>query len=70
MWTKFKEIVAFADVISAAAVQRFFNMNKLEAHFRGDTAGSFKVAINSAEKKFFSFLYEKDNDSELQPTTT
>jgi hypothetical protein len=33
MWSKFKESVDSAGVISAATVQQFFNINKLEAHF-------------------------------------
>jgi hypothetical protein len=65
MWGKFKERVASVDVMSAAAVQQFFNMNKLEAHFRRATAGSFKITISSVVGKLISFLYEKDNDSEL-----
>jgi hypothetical protein len=65
MWGKFKERVASADVMSAAAVQQFLNMNKLEAHFRRATAGSFKITISSPVGKLISFLYEKDNDSEL-----
>jgi hypothetical protein len=65
MWGKFKERVASADVMSAAAVQQFFNMNKLETHFRRATAGSFKITISSVVEKLISFLYEKDNDSEL-----
>jgi hypothetical protein len=62
---KFKERVASADVMSTAAFQQFLNMNKLEAHFRRITAGSFKITISSAVGKLISFLYEKNNDSEL-----
>jgi hypothetical protein len=65
MWGKFKARVATADVMSAAAVQQFFNMNKLEAHFRRTTARSVKIKISSAVGKLISSLYEKDNDSEL-----
>jgi hypothetical protein len=54
-----------ADVMSAAAVQQFFNMNKLEAHFRRTTAGSVKIKVSSAVGKLISSRYEKDNDSEL-----
>jgi hypothetical protein len=41
MWGKFKARVAPADVMSAAAVPQFFNMNKLDAHFRRATAGGY-----------------------------
>jgi hypothetical protein len=51
--------------MSAAAVQQFFNMTKLEAHFRRATAESFKITISSVVGKLISFLYAKDNDSEL-----
>jgi hypothetical protein len=55
MWGKFKERVASADVMSAAAVQQVFNMNKLEA--RRVTAGSLKTTISSAVGKLISFLF-------------
>jgi hypothetical protein len=64
MLGKFKDRMASADFMSAAAVKQFFNMNKLEAHFRRVTAGSFKITICSAVGKLIWFLYEKDNDSE------
>jgi hypothetical protein len=65
MWGKFKEGVASAYVMSAAAVRQFFNMNKLEAHFRRAPAGSFKITVSSAVGKLILFLCEKDNDSDL-----
>jgi hypothetical protein len=65
MWGKVKERVAPADVMSAAAVQQFFNMIKLETHFRRTTAGSVKITISSAVGKLISILYEMDNYSEL-----
>jgi hypothetical protein len=45
MWGKLKARVVVADVMSTAAVQQFFNMNKLEAHFRRATAGSVKIRV-------------------------
>jgi hypothetical protein len=55
---KFKARMAAADVMSAAAVQLFVNLNKLEAHFRRATAGIFKITIRSAEGKLISPLYD------------
>jgi hypothetical protein len=45
MWGKLKARVVVADVMSAAAVQQFFNMNKLEAHFCHATPGSVKSRV-------------------------
>jgi hypothetical protein len=54
---KLKTIVVAADVMSAAAVQQFFNMNKLEAHLRCATVGSVKITIGSVMGKLISPLY-------------
>jgi hypothetical protein len=56
MWGKFKESVVCVDVMSAAAVQQFFNMNKLEAHFGRATAESLKITMRSAVGNLISFL--------------
>jgi hypothetical protein len=61
---KFKARMAAADVMSAAAVQLFVNLNKLEAHFRRATAGSFKITKRSAVGKLISPLYDY-NGSEM-----
>jgi hypothetical protein len=45
------------DVMSAAAVQQFFNMNKLEAHLRRATVGSVNITISSVVGKLTSSLY-------------
>jgi hypothetical protein len=65
MWGNFKEGMVSADVISAAVVRQLFNMNKLEAHFRRASAGSFKITVSTAVGKLILSLCEKDNDSEL-----
>jgi hypothetical protein len=57
MWGKFKARVAAAGVMSAAAVQQFFNMNKLDVHFRRATAGNAKRTISSAMGQLISSLY-------------
>jgi hypothetical protein len=57
MWGKLKARVVAAVVMSAAAVQQFLNLNKLEAHLRRATAGSAKMTISSVVGKLISSLY-------------
>jgi hypothetical protein len=66
MWGKLKERLVAADVMSAAAVQQFFTMNKLEAHSRRATPGSVKTTLSSVVWKLISSLYAHSISRELR----
>jgi hypothetical protein len=57
MWGKLRTRVVAADVRSAAAVQQFFNKNKLVAQLGRATAGNVKITISCAVGKLISSLY-------------
>jgi hypothetical protein len=74
MWGKPMTRVVAAEVMSAAVVQQFYNMSKLEAHLRRVTAGRVKITISSLAGKLISSLYDHSistiNRPNIHPLTS